>query len=136
RRRRTYVPLIFAAGGVIYSVATEMLSQFAAQTGIPAGETQAGKGSLCFDHPQCIGAMGVTGTSAANRLAREADLIIGIGTRYSDFTTASVTAFQNPKVQFININTAEFDAYKHAAAPLVGDEVATMTNFARRWAHI
>ena len=72
-------PLIIAGGGVIYSGATAILSQFAAQTGIPAGETQAGKGSLCFDHPQCVGAMGVTGTSAANRLAREADLVIGIG---------------------------------------------------------
>ena len=124
-------PLIIAGGGVIYSGATEILSQFAAQTGIPTGETQAGKGSLCFDHPQCVGAMGVTGTSAANRLAREADLIIGIGTRYSDFTTASVTAFQNAKVQFININTAEFDAYKHAGAPLVGDAVATMEELAK-----
>ena len=124
-------PLIIAGGGVIYSGATEILSQFGAQTGIPTGETQAGKGSLCFDHPQCVGAIGVTGTSAANRLAREADLIIGIGTRYSDFTTASVTAFQNPKVQFININTAEFDAYKHAAVPLVGDAVATMEELAK-----
>ena len=131
RIRSSERPLIIAGGGVIYSGATEILSQFAAQTGIPAGETQAGKGSLCFDHPQCIGAMGVTGTSAANRLAREADLIIGIGTRYSDFTTASVTAFQNPKVQFININTAEFDAYKHAAVPLVGDAVATMEELAK-----
>src|SRR5712692_8808628 len=123
--------LIIAGGGVIYSAATEILSQFAAQTGIPAGETQAGKGSLCFDHPQCVGAMGVTGTSAANRLAREADLIIGIGTRYSDFTTASVTAFQNAKVRFINLNTAEFDAYKHAAVPLVGDAAATMRELAK-----
>src|SRR5713101_4710508 len=124
-------PLIIAGGGVIYSGATEILSQFAAQTGIPAGETHAGKGSLCFDHPQCVGAMGVTGTSAANRLALEADLIIGIGTRYSDFTTASVTAFQNAKVRFININTAEFDAYKHAAVPLVGDAAATMRELAK-----
>jgi 3D-(3,5/4)-trihydroxycyclohexane-1,2-dione acylhydrolase (decyclizing) len=124
-------PLIIAGGGVIYSDATEILSQFAAQTGIPAGETHAGKGSLCFDHPQCVGAMGVTGTSAANRLAREADLIIGIGTRYSDFTTASVTAFQNAKVRFININTAEFDAYKHAAVPLVGDAAATIEELAK-----
>jgi 3D-(3,5/4)-trihydroxycyclohexane-1,2-dione acylhydrolase (decyclizing) len=124
-------PLIIAGGGVIYSGATAILSQFAAQTGIPAGETQAGKGSLCFDHPQCVGAMGVTGTSAANRLAREADLIIGIGTRYSDFTTASVTAFQNAKVRFININTAEFDAYKHAAVPLVGDAAATIEELAK-----
>jgi 3D-(3,5/4)-trihydroxycyclohexane-1,2-dione acylhydrolase (decyclizing) len=124
-------PLIIVGGGVIYSGASEKLSQFAAQTGIPAGETQAGKGSLCFDHPQCVGAMGVTGTSAANRLAREADLIIGIGTRYSDFTTASVTAFQNAKVRFININTAEFDAYKHAAVPLVGDAAATIEELAK-----
>ncbi len=119
-------PLIIAGGGVIYSGATEILSQFGAQTGIPTGETQAGKGSLCFDHPQCVGAMGVTGTSAANRLAREADLIIGIGNRYSDFTTASLTAFQNANARFININTAEFDAYKHAAVPLVGDAAATI----------
>jgi 3D-(3,5/4)-trihydroxycyclohexane-1,2-dione acylhydrolase (decyclizing) len=123
-------PLIIAGGGVIYSGATAILSQFAVQAGIPAGETHAGKGSLCFDHPQCVGAMGVTGTSAANRLAREADLIIGIGTRYSDFTTASVTAFQNAKVRFININTAEFDAYKHAAVPLVGDAAATIKELA------
>ena len=124
-------PLIIVGGSVIYSGATEILSQFAAQTGIPAGETHAGKGSLCFDHPQCVGAMGVTGTSAANRLALEADLIIGIGTRYSDFTTASVTAFQNAKVRFININTAEFDAYKHAAVPLVGDAAATIEELAK-----
>src|SRR3989442_285305 len=115
----------------MHPAATEILAQFAAQTGIPAGETQAGKGSLCFDHPQCVGAMGVTGTSAANRLAREADLIIGIGTRYSDFTTASVTAFQNAKVRFINLNTAEFDAYKHAAVPLVGDAAATIQELAK-----
>jgi len=131
RIRSAERPLIIVGGGVIYSGATEILSQFAAQTGIPAGETHAGKGSLCFDHPQCVGAMGVTGTSAANRLALEADLIIGIGTRYSDFTTASVTAFQNAKVRFININTAEFDAYKHAAVPLVGDAAATIEELAK-----
>ena len=78
-------------------------------------ETQAGKGSLAYDHPQCVGAIGATGTLAANRLARDADLVIGIGTRYSDFTSASMTAFQNPAVRFVNINTAEFDAYKVAA---------------------
>src|ERR1700739_1910589 len=105
-------PLIIAGGGVIYSEATEALAAFASQTGIPVAETQAGKGSPCFDHPRCVGAMGVTGTLAANRLAAKADLIIGIGTRYSDFTTASVTAFQNPVVQFININVAEMDAFK------------------------
>jgi 3D-(3,5/4)-trihydroxycyclohexane-1,2-dione acylhydrolase (decyclizing) len=121
RIRSAKRPLIIAGGGVIYSEATEALAAFASQTGIPVAETQAGKGSLCFDHPQCAGAMGVTGTLAANRLAAKADLIIGIGTRYSDFTTASVTAFQNPVVQFININVAEMDAFKRSALPLVGD---------------
>jgi 3D-(3,5/4)-trihydroxycyclohexane-1,2-dione acylhydrolase (decyclizing) len=114
-------PLIIAGGGVIYSGATEALSSFAAHTGIPVGETQAGKGSLNFDHPQSTGAIGVTGTSAANRLAASADLIVAIGTRHSDFTTASKTAFQNPDVRQININVTEFDAGKHAALPLVGD---------------
>ncbi len=114
-------PLIISGGGTIYSEASEELSRWAGQTGIPVAETQAGKGSLCFDHPQEVGAMGVTGTPGANILAREADLIIGIGTRYSDFTTASKTAFQNPAVRFININVAEFDAFKHAALPVVAD---------------
>ena len=119
-------PLIIAGGGVIYSEATKQLAQFAARTGIPVGETQAGKGSLAFDHSQSVGAIGVTGTSAANHLAREADLIIGVGTRYSDFTTASVTAFQNSSVRFININVAELDAYKHASLPLVSDAKVTL----------
>jgi 3D-(3,5/4)-trihydroxycyclohexane-1,2-dione acylhydrolase (decyclizing) len=114
-------PLIVAGGGVIFSEATEALSEFATKTKIPVVETQAGKGSLPYDHPEALGAVGVTGTPGANVRAREADLIIGIGTRYSDFTTASKTAFQNPNVQFININVAEFDAYKHSALPLVGD---------------
>ncbi len=114
-------PLLVAGGGVIYSEATEALSQFAAQTGIPVAETQAGKGALRYDHPQALGAMGVTGTPGANILAREADLIIGVGTRYSDFTSASKTAFQNPEVRFVNINVCEFDAHKHAALPLVAD---------------
>ena len=114
-------PLIIAGGGVIYSDATEVLASVASRTGIPVAETQAGKGSLPYDHPQALGAIGVTGAPGANLLAHEADLIIGIGTRYSDFTTASKTAFQNPDVRFININVAEFDAYKHAALPLVAD---------------
>jgi 3D-(3,5/4)-trihydroxycyclohexane-1,2-dione acylhydrolase (decyclizing) len=96
------------------------------ETGVPVGETMAGKGSLHYDHPLCMGAVGATGTLAANRLAKEADLIIGIGTRYSDFTTASKTAFQNPDVRFININVAEFDAYKHNALPLIGDAQVTL----------
>ncbi len=114
-------PIVVAGGGVIYSEATEALSRFAAQTGIAVVETQAGKGSLCFDHPQELGAVGVTGTPGANILAREADLVIGVGTRYSDFTTASKTAFQNPAVKFVNINVAEFDAFKHSGLALVAD---------------
>jgi len=119
--RQSRRPLIVAGGGVIYSEGTDALDRFVRQTGIPAGETMAGKGSLRFDHPLNLGAVGVTGTFAANRMAREADLILGIGTRYSDFTTASKTAFQHSEVRFININVADFDAYKHSALPLVGD---------------
>ncbi len=123
-------PMIVAGGGVIYSEATETLAAFVKQTGIPVGETMAGKGSLTYDNPASLGAVGATGTFAANRIARDADLVIGIGTRYSDFTTASKTAFQNPDVRFININTAEFDAYKHHALPLVGDARATLEELA------
>src|SRR5258707_1300448 len=119
-------PLIIAGGGVLYSEASATLAKFARATGIPVSETQAGKGSLPYDHPQEVGAVGVTGTPGANILAREADLVIGIGTRYSDFTSASKTAFQNLAVRFININVAEFDAYKHAALPLTGDARATL----------
>jgi 3D-(3,5/4)-trihydroxycyclohexane-1,2-dione acylhydrolase (decyclizing) len=114
-------PLIVAGGGVLYSEASDALEKFAKATGIPVCETQAGKGALAYDHPQEVGAIGVTGTPGANVLAREADLILGIGTRYSDFTSASKTAFQHPAVRFININVAEFDSYKHAALPLTGD---------------
>ena len=119
-------PLIIAGGGVLYSEASEALSTFARSTGIPVCETQAGKGALPYDHPQEVGAVGVTGTPGANILAREADLIIGIGTRYSDFTSASKTAFQNPAVRFINVNVSEFDAFKHAGIPLMGDARATL----------
>jgi 3D-(3,5/4)-trihydroxycyclohexane-1,2-dione acylhydrolase (decyclizing) len=119
-------PLIIAGGGVLYSNATESLAGFASRTGIPVGETQAGKGTLNFDHAQSVGAIGVTGTSAANRLARGADVILSVGTRYGDFTTASKTAFQNPDLRFINVNVAEFDAFKHAALPLAGDARATL----------
>ena len=119
-------PLIIAGGGVIYSEAAQALALFAQQTGIPVGETQAGKGSLAYNHPQCVGAVGATGTLAANRLARDADLVIGIGTRYTDFTTASVTLFQNPDVRFVNINVTEFDAYKRSAIPLIADAHLTL----------
>jgi 3D-(3,5/4)-trihydroxycyclohexane-1,2-dione acylhydrolase (decyclizing) len=119
-------PLIIAGGGVIYSEATNALREFVDTTGIPVAETQAGKGSLPYDHPANVGAIGVTGTQGANILAREADVVIGIGTRYSDFTTASKTAFQHPDVRFVNINIADFDAFKHAGVPLVGDARETI----------
>jgi 3D-(3,5/4)-trihydroxycyclohexane-1,2-dione acylhydrolase (decyclizing) len=119
-------PLIVAGGGVIYSEASGLLQHFVEQTGIPVGETMAGKGSLRYDHPLNLGAIGVTGTFAANRIARDADLVIGIGTRYSDFTTSSKTAFQNPEVRFVNINVTEFDAAKHQALSLIGDAKATL----------
>ncbi len=124
--RQSRQPIIVAGGGVLYSEATAMLRRFVEQTGIPVGETQAGKGALPYDHPSALGAIGSTGTEGANILAREADLVIGIGTRYSDFTTASKSAFQRDNVRFININVAEFDAYKHSAIPLVGDARATL----------
>ncbi len=119
-------PLVVAGGGVIYSEATDTLRRFVEQTGIPVGETQAGKGSLPYDHPLALGAIGATGTFAANRAAHEADLVIGIGTRWSDFTTASKTAFQNPEVRFVNINVADVDALKHAGISLLGDARATL----------
>lgn len=115
-------PLIVAGGGVLYAYATEELAAFAEATGIPVGNTQAGVGALPWDSKHSLGAIGSTGTSAANALAAEADLIIGIGTRYEDFTTASRTAFQNPGAKFVNINVAALDAYKHATVlPIVAD---------------
>ncbi|MFH1469323.1 MAG: 3D-(3,5/4)-trihydroxycyclohexane-1,2-dione acylhydrolase (decyclizing) [Pseudomonadota bacterium] len=119
-------PLIVAGGGVTYSGAMGALRAFAEATGIPVAVTQAGKGTLPDDHPLCLGAMGATGTLAANRIARQADLVIGVGTRYSDFTTASKTAFQHPRVRFVNINVCAFDALKQGAEVLVGDARATL----------
>jgi 3D-(3,5/4)-trihydroxycyclohexane-1,2-dione acylhydrolase (decyclizing) len=115
-------PMIVAGGGIIYSDATGALREFVEATGIPVGMSQAGVGSLSWDHAQNLGSVGATGTTAANRAAAQADLIIGIGTRYSDFTAASRTAFQNADVRFININIASFDAFKHGSAiPVVAD---------------
>lgn len=128
--RASQQPLIIAGGGVHYSEAHEALETFAERTGIPVGETQAGKGALAYDNPVNLGAIGVTGTEGANLLARETDLVIGIGTRYSDFTSASKTAFSRAGVRFININVAEFDAYKHSALPLVGDARVTLEELA------
>jgi 3D-(3,5/4)-trihydroxycyclohexane-1,2-dione acylhydrolase (decyclizing) len=114
-------PLIVAGGGVVYSGATEALAAFCEKTGIPVGMSQAGKGALSYDHPQCVGAIGSTGTTAANALATEADVVIGIGTRYSDFTSASRTAFNNPDVRFININVASLDSVKQGGISVVAD---------------
>ncbi|MFV8163461.1 3D-(3,5/4)-trihydroxycyclohexane-1,2-dione acylhydrolase (decyclizing) [Mycobacterium sp. 134] len=114
-------PLIIAGGGVHYSGAEEALAALCEQTGMPVAETQAGKGSLRYDHPQSVGAIGSTGTTAANALASEADVVIGIGTRYSDFTSASRTAFNNPDVRFVNINVASLDAVKQGGISVVAD---------------
>lgn len=114
-------PVIIAGGGLIYSEATVELKKLVEQTGIPVAETFAGKGSLPYNHPSNLGAVGATGTPGANEFTEAADLIIGIGTRYSDFTTASKTAFQNPDVKFININITDFDSHKHSSLPLTSD---------------
>jgi len=114
-------PLVIAGGGVIYSEAGPALRRFAEATGIPVSDTQAGKGALAWDHPCAVGGVGATGSPVANALAREADVVLGIGTRYSDFTTASRTAFQNPRLRFVNLNVAAFDAGKHAGVGLVAD---------------
>ena len=119
--RSAQQPLIVAGGGVIYSGATDALTTFCEKTGIPVGQSQAGKGSLAYDHPQSVGAIGSTGTTAANALAAEADVVIGIGTRYSDFTTASRTAFNNPDVRFVNINVASLDSVKQGGVCVVSD---------------
>lgn len=119
-------PVIVAGGGTIYSAASEALHQLATQTGIPVGETFAGKGAVMYDAPYCLGGLGATGTKYAIEIANEADVVIGIGTRYSDFTTASKSLFKNPEVKFININVNEFDAYKHHALALTGDARVTL----------
>jgi len=114
-------PLIVAGGGVIYAEATAALRGFTEATGIPVAETQAGKGALRYDHPTSVGAIGVTGTTAANALAAQADVVLGVGTRYSDFTTASRSVFARPDVRFVNLNVASFDAAKHGAVGLLAD---------------
>ncbi len=114
-------PLVVAGGGVHYGRAEPALQRFCEATGIPVGESQAGKGSLPHGHPQLMGAIGSTGTTAANALATRADLVIGIGCRYSDFTTASRTVFGAEQVRFVNINIADFDAGKHSGLAVVAD---------------
>ena len=114
-------PLIVAGGGVIYSEATGALRALVEATGIPVAETYAGKGAMPYDHPSALGAIGVTGTDGANAMAREADVVLGVGTRWADFATASHSIFANPEVRFVNLNVAPVDAFKHAATPLVAD---------------
>ncbi|MEU8968500.1 3D-(3,5/4)-trihydroxycyclohexane-1,2-dione acylhydrolase (decyclizing) [Streptomyces monashensis] len=114
-------PLVVAGGGVHHSRAEEVLAEFASATGIPVAATQAGKGSLRHDHPQDVGGIGHTGTATADELARTADLVIGVGTRYTDFTTASGTLFAHPDVRFLNLNIAPYDGHKLAALPLIAD---------------
>ncbi len=119
-------PLVVAGGGVHYSGAVDALAAFCEATGIPVGQSQAGKGTLAFDHPQCLGAIGSTGTTAANAIARDADVVVGIGTRFSDFTTASRTAFQAAGVRFVNVNVAGLDAVKHSGIDVVADARETL----------
>src|SRR5204862_143589 len=114
-------PLIVAGGGVLYAEAQEELRRLARQTGIPVSDTQAGKGAVLWDDPWAVGGVGSTGSPVANALARDADVVVGVGTRYSDFTTASRTAFATPDVRFVNLNITAFDAAKHAGVSLVAD---------------
>ncbi|WP_406436168.1 3D-(3,5/4)-trihydroxycyclohexane-1,2-dione acylhydrolase (decyclizing) [Streptomyces sp. NBC_00631] len=114
-------PLLIAGGGVHHSRAEAVLAEFATATRIPVASTQAGKGSLRWDHPQDVGGVGHTGTATADELARTADLVIGVGTRYTDFTTASGTLFEHPDVRFLNLNIAPYDGHKLAGLPLVAD---------------
>ena len=130
--RASRSPLIVAGGGVLYSEASEALRKFAEATGIAVAETQAGKSAIAWDHPQAVGAIGVTGTLAANRLARDADLVIAIGTRLADFTTMSKSAFGHPAVRFVGINVCEMDAFKHAAIPVVADARVALDELASR----
>ena len=119
-------PMLVAGGGVIYSEAENILTNLAESTGIPVVETFAGKGSLHYKHELNLGAIGATGTKGANEIASNSDLVIGVGTRYSDFITASKSAWQNPNVSFININVAEVDVYKNSGIPLQGDARDTL----------
>ncbi|GAB2646982.1 3D-(3,5/4)-trihydroxycyclohexane-1,2-dione acylhydrolase (decyclizing) [Saccharopolyspora gloriosae] len=134
RIREARRPLIIAGGGVHHSGAEQALGAFAAVTGIPVSETQAGRGSLRFDDPRALGAIGHTGTASSDDTARQADLVIGVGTRYTDFTTASHTLFANPQVRFVNVNVEARDAHKQAATPVIGDARAVLSGLAERLA--
>ena len=128
--RSSRAPLIIAGGGVLYSDASSALRQFAEATGIAVAETQAGKGAIAWDHPLALGGVGVTGTRAANRMARQADLVIAIGTRLTDFTTMSNSLFEHPGVRVAAINVCEMDAFKRGAIPVVADARAAIEEIA------
>lgn len=119
--RRAKKPLIIAGGGVHYADACEGLRAFAERHHLPVGETQAGKSALAWDHPLNLGSIGVTGSSATNAYAAEADLVIGVGTRFQDFATGSWGLFRNPEVRFVSINIAPYDGHKRGALPVIGD---------------
>ncbi|SMO41685.1 3D-(3,5/4)-trihydroxycyclohexane-1,2-dione acylhydrolase (decyclizing) [Melghirimyces algeriensis] len=119
--RRKKKPLLLCGGGVRYSEAGDVLRRFAEKFNIPYGETQAGKSAVESDHSHNLGGIGVTGNLAANRIAQEADLIIGVGTRYSDFTTASKRLFQHPELEFLTINISDYHATKLDSVKLVAD---------------
>ena len=120
-------PMVISGGGTIYSEASEQLRAFATATGIPVADTQAGKGAISYDHPCAIGGVGSTGGDSGNHIADRADLVIGVGTRYSDFTTASKTQFKDPGVRFVNINVTPFDAAKQSAEMVVADAREALT---------
>ena len=124
-------PFLIAGGGVHYSEAEKALASFAQAAGVPVGVTQAGVGSLLAEHEYCMGAVGTTGSGAANRLAEKADLVIALGTRLTDFTTASKTQFKDPGVRFLTVNVNSMDAHKHGALPLVGDARAILKDLAK-----
>ena len=130
--RAAKAPLLIAGGGVIYAGAEAALARFAEAAGIPVAETQAGRGALRWDHPMALGAVGVTGTSAANRAAAEADLVVGVGARLQDFTTGSRALFANPAARLAQINVTAFDAAKHGALAVVGDAGAVLEALSQR----
>jgi 3D-(3,5/4)-trihydroxycyclohexane-1,2-dione acylhydrolase (decyclizing) len=124
--RKAERPVLICGGGVVYSEAEETLANFATRHGIPVVETQAGKSALPQSHPMNFGAAGVDGSAAANELCERADLVIGVGTRFQDFTTGSWTLFRNPRRSLVSINLQPYDAHKHGAASLVGDAKSSL----------
>jgi 3D-(3,5/4)-trihydroxycyclohexane-1,2-dione acylhydrolase (decyclizing) len=132
--KRAKKPFIVSGGGVLFSEAEKALADFAEKRGIPVSETQGGKSALTLQHKQNMGSIGVTGSSAANALAQEADVVLAIGTRLQDFTTGSRALFKNPERKIINLNTQAFDAGKHGGIPLVTDARAGLPRSTRRWA--